>query len=134
MEKLPEIITLRRELIKSYQELLQPAVGYLLPSYLEQEVPDSISIQTLMITLDQDVDRDRVMMTMLEAGIEVRPGSVSSHLLAAFADYSDGDDDCPIATRLHQNGLALPLHPGLSLSDIEHVVSHLKTAISVSRC
>ncbi|UCC43550.1 MAG: DegT/DnrJ/EryC1/StrS aminotransferase family protein [Candidatus Zixiibacteriota bacterium] len=133
MDKLDEILRKRQALVGVYLEMLQHDRGYTLPSYLSwtETTPHlKTSVQTLMLTLDSDLDRDAIVSRMGESDIEAGMGSVAAHLLPAFSGDSDEEDPCPVATVLHRQGLALPLHPGMSDDDVARTVEVLHDAVN----
>ncbi len=54
-------------------------------------------------------------------GIEAGPGSVAGHLSKHFQPQPA----LSVSEDLHQSGLALPLHAGLSLDAVNHTVKSL---------
>jgi perosamine synthetase len=84
------------------------------------------------IEVDGDVlglDRDRLAIKLMEAGIETRPVFPPLHLQPAYGSGPSGTH--PVAERFAERGLSLPTSNGLSVVDadrvcvaIENIVSH----------
>lgn len=132
LQKLTEIKELRNRLIRKYAELLPHISGLTLPDYLptrDWSDRHDVSLQTLMVCLDGALDREAVILLLAQAGIQAGIGSVAAHNLAAFRDGSAELMACPVADRLARSGLALPLHAGMSLDDVNTVCDALATAI-----
>jgi len=133
MDKLTEIHQKRAALLRTYVDLLGHQCGFSLPSYLTGDndlFGNTVSLQTLMILLDLRINRDRVMAYMADREIEAKPGSVAGHLLAADRQETpDSGDPCPVSTQLHRQGLALPLHPGMTQQDVQRCVETLMEAV-----
>jgi dTDP-4-amino-4,6-dideoxygalactose transaminase len=114
--KFATILEKRRALVLEYFNRLKHHSGFRLPA----DNPEH-TWQTLMLLLDNDVDRATLIQHLAQDGIETGPGSVAAHLGAQFAcDYS-----LPMSEKLHRRGLALPLHAGLNVSQISSIVNSL---------
>jgi dTDP-4-amino-4,6-dideoxygalactose transaminase len=77
-------------------------------------------------------NRDEVQARLKEAGI---PSNVyyprPMHLQPAYLQYGDGEGSMPVAERLSEIVLSLPMHPYLSDDEIERVCAAVKSAVSV---
>ena len=106
LAKFPEILAIRRELATRYIEQLA--------DQRELELPQSHhehTWQTLMVVLDDSLDRGQIVDRLAAEGIEVGPGSVAGHCAAFYrAELGYRPDDLPCSARLNRAGLALPLH------------------------
>lgn len=82
------------------------------------------------IRLGSRDERDAVQAALKEAGI---PAMVyypkPMHLQTAFAVLS-GADACPVATRLCEKVLSLPMHPYITLAEIQQVGSAVRLAVA----
>lgn len=136
MDKLPEIRQARARLLSAYVELLKDQDGIVLPDYLlggRSSVHQSI-LQTLMIILDSTLDRRQVIEHMAAQGVEAKPGSVATHLLPVHRLTANRyGESCPTASTLHHCGLALPLHPAMTVAEVEYCVRALRRAIADGR-
>ncbi len=122
LEKFPQIIKKRKEIAQYYLENLEGSPDFQLPAAFAEH-----SWQTFMIVLDNNLDRSRIVDTLSEEGIEAGVGSIAAHCLKFYRErFGYRPDDLPISFRLHEKGMALPLHKELSLSDCQQVCDALK--------
>ncbi len=131
LRRLPTLLALHRERAERYRARLG-AAG--LP--LQADTPERVW-QTLSVILPDRVDRQQLRAELLAAGIETQIASYGLHRLAAYKDapvftpggaasaQSTGASVLPVTERLHQKGLALPLHSELSLADVDRVCDAL---------
>jgi dTDP-4-amino-4,6-dideoxygalactose transaminase len=89
--------------------------------------------QALTLLLPAGTDRPALRQALLERGIETQIASYGLHRLAAWRDAPiftapgapDGSAALPVADRLHDRGLALPLHSELVDAEVERVCAEL---------
>lgn len=131
MDRLDEILSGRRELAALYAELLAGFPGATAPATPEGRTH---TYQSYVVTLDEDLDRDRVIDGMRARGVEVTLGTYGMHLQPYFRDRFGIDDaQLPNATRAHRSGLTIPLYAGLRREDLERVVGALAECIEEQR-
>ncbi|MCS6913382.1 MAG: DegT/DnrJ/EryC1/StrS family aminotransferase [Myxococcales bacterium] len=121
LRRLPQILAVHAELALRYRERLAGQVG------LQADAPGRVW-QTLAVVLPPGTDRAALRRALSEEGIETQIASYGLHRLAAFAgapllreDGTVGPGVPPVADALHDRGLALPLHAGLRLADVDRV-------------
>ena len=123
LRRLPTLLALHRERAERYRARLG-AAGL----QLQADTPGRVW-QTLAVVLPDGVDRPQLRAELLAAGIETQIASYGLHRLAAYKDAPvfspDGSGALPVTERLHQKGLALPLHGELSLADVDRVCEAL---------
>ncbi|CAN5776714.1 DegT/DnrJ/EryC1/StrS family aminotransferase [soil metagenome] len=123
--RLDEQISKRQERARWYSEALGGEEGVSTPF-----VPDNVgwNVQTYAVRLDRydREGRDRVMQSMLTAGISTRPGVMTAHREPA---YADNDVALPISESASDCSLVLPMYSELTQASIERVVSALLRAI-----
>jgi dTDP-4-amino-4,6-dideoxygalactose transaminase len=123
LRRLPELLALHRERAERYRARLQPA-----GLDLQADSPERVW-QTLAVVLPDGVDRPTLRSELSAGGIETQIASYSVQRLAAFADAPvfapGGDASLAGASRLHRQGLALPLHSELSLAQVDRVCDAL---------
>ena len=127
LSKLKSILSKRKYIIETYLEILDGQDGITLPEYLSNSGHSAIAIQTLMVLLDKDIDRDKIITRMAEFKIETNSGAPAAHQLPIFAKTSD---TCPVASELHKQGLALPLHAAMTKEEARKVAETLIDLIS----
>ena len=89
--------------------------------------------QSYVVLLDATVDRDAVIARLAADGIETTLGTYALHAQPFFArtwGYRAGE--IPNSFRAFSSSLALPLHGGITPSQVEEVVESLKAAVSTS--
>jgi UDP-4-amino-4,6-dideoxy-N-acetyl-beta-L-altrosamine transaminase len=75
-------------------------------------------------------DRRRVFDGLRTAGVGVQVHYVPLHRQPVYADLGFGPADLPEAERAYQELISLPLHPGLTESDQDHVIDALTTLVA----
>ena len=130
LSKLKTILSKRKYIIETYLEILDGQDGITLPEYLsnsEHSKDSETAIQTLMVLLDKEIDRDNIISGMAESRIETNIGSPAAHQLPLFARPSD---TCPAATVLQKQGLALPLYATMTKVEARKVAETLMDLIN----
>jgi dTDP-4-amino-4,6-dideoxygalactose transaminase len=128
MERLDEIIRARRYNAAMLTSLLEANPAVSTPS-----VPAGRGHvwHQYTVLLEPGIDRDRVATSMSAAGIDTGvyyPGLVWDH--SAYRDHPNVHrDNTPVARDYTSRCLSLPVHPGLSTSDIERVAECLDRAL-----
>jgi perosamine synthetase len=128
MAKLSGIIEKRRELAASYHEQLKGNVRLLLP----EAPPHARHVyQTYHLLLDGTCDRDAVVATLREQGIESNYGAYAVHAQSYYRrKYGLDDHRFPESMRAYRQGLALPLHTGLTQAELEFVCRKVNEIVS----
>jgi perosamine synthetase len=129
LEKLDEILQLRSAAAARYGELLRGVDG------VEVLAPDDEDHQrswfVYVVELAAEVDRDRVIDELGQAGVASRPYLPCIHLQRYMRDrYGFGEGLCPIAEDASRRTLALPFFARLEADDQEYVVEALRVAIA----
>jgi perosamine synthetase len=131
MQRLDAIIDARRRNAGMLTSLLKGN-----PAVMTPHVPDGRGHvwHQYTVLLEPGVDRDSVAAAMSSAGIDTGvyyPGLVWEH--SAYRDHPNvRRDDTPVARDATTRCLSLPVHPGLSTSDIERVAGRLGRALEAS--
>ncbi len=126
LEKFPNILKKRRELASLYLEKLADCPGISLPAARPEH-----TWQTFMVVLDEDHDRGQVIDKMAADGVGAAPGSIAGHCMAVYRErFGYKSKDLPQSAKLHHQGLALPLHSFMSVSDLEECASLLSRLLA----
>jgi perosamine synthetase len=126
LERLPDLVSLRRTLAARYAELLGNIEGLSLP--LEPDWARS-NWQSYCVRLPGRLDQRTVMQALLDQGIATRRGIMCSHREAPYADDARRHD-------LHHSELAqdhsilLPIYAQMSEADQARVASALKAELA----
>jgi len=89
--------------------------------------PILIDEKTCGVKRDEFIDR----MTCLNIGVGVHYLSLTEHPFYQ-EQYSWGNEDCPVAAKIGQQTVSIPLSPGLSEEDISDVVSAIEMSLGRS--
>jgi dTDP-4-amino-4,6-dideoxygalactose transaminase len=122
---LPELAPKRKALAARYCQNLQDVPHCSLLHCHEQDdiVPH---IFALRILTQQPALRDSLRQALAAAGIESGIHYKPCHLLARFGK---GTPALPVTEMLYSQLISLPLHPNLSLEDVDQVCTILKTVL-----
>jgi dTDP-4-amino-4,6-dideoxygalactose transaminase len=120
-----ELAPARIQLARRYSELLEdlPQVRCL-PLTYGDIVPHIFPI------LISNGYRNHVREQLLQAGVECGIHYKPNHLLSF---YGGGEVSLPIAERIYTELLTLPLHPDLTLEDVEYIVGSVRAALGSQR-
>lgn len=121
MSRFKDELISRKELASRYQERLSGCSWVTLPEYSLYH-----SWQSFMILVG-DMSRDQLKARLLERGIESNLGAQALNCLTYYREkYRVGEQSCPVATRLYQQGLVLPLYGKLNIEQIDVICDQLK--------
>ena len=127
LRKLSSLISIRRSLAATYTQLLRDVPG-ITPPHLPEW--GGHVYQSYVTTLEPNIDRDRIIRSLADDGIETTLGTYALHAepyFQAALDHVPGD--MPNAWRAYRSTLTLPLYPQMALDDQERVVSSLRGAM-----
>ncbi|MDD6087921.1 MAG: DegT/DnrJ/EryC1/StrS family aminotransferase [Desulfovibrionaceae bacterium] len=117
-----EFAPARRELAQRYREKLRRVAGIA----LLEENSDTYVVPHIFPVRILDGKREFASQLLEQKGIQVGRHYKPNHLLTLFGG---GRESLPIAEKLYSELLTLPLHPALTLSDIDEVCSVLIQSI-----
>lgn len=130
LRRLDQIISDRQRTARVYIERLQGVEGVRLP----RPGPGEIwSFQSLVVMLDDAIDRNAVVRLMAEAGIETTLGTYAMHAHPAFARFGYEPGQLPNSWRAQNQSLTLPLLPSMDPADVDRVVDALGAATGQAR-
>ena len=122
MERFGDELACRRKLAEVYRRELRNTPGLGLP-----DIPEGHSLQSFMVVLAASMSRKEIMDGLLESGIQTNLGAQALNDLTYFRNqYGLDENSCPVATRLYQLGLALPLYGALMTEEIVRICSRLR--------
>jgi len=123
LSKFESILQTRRELARQYLDGLEGCPKLRLPPNVLEH-----TWQTLMVVLEETIDRTALIQQLAKQGIESGPGSVAGHKAAHFQPQPS----LPVSILLHERGLALPLHAGLQQKQVAFVIERLRGLLESS--
>lgn len=124
MEKLQGLVDTRIELAKWYGQRLRGLKGIELPAK-----PDGLRhvYQSYVVQCGNDVDRDKLMADLRAERVETGFGGYALHMTTFYRDkYGLGSAQFPVAKRLSEKALALPLYPGMGEAAVDQVCSAIE--------
>lgn len=120
LRKLDEWTQARRNLALTYNEQLAAVVTVPVEGPREHCV-----YQTYMIKAER---RDKLMDYLISRGIDVKVHyPIPLHMQRAASDLGYSENDFPMAVKASKEILSLPLYPGLSSAQQEHVISSIRS-------
>ena len=126
--RFPEELSKRKKLATIYQELLCDSNGLHLPQNSQGH-----SWQSYMVTLDKQIDRNSIIRSLLNRGIETNLGAQALHQMTFYKNkYCYGADEFKTAAALYKNGLVLPLYGKLQPDEITFISQTLKEVLNES--
>jgi len=126
VNRLDEIISRRRQIARCYNDRLKKCSTLTLPT----ENPGSIhTYQSYVCLLQKDctLTGNDIIAKLAAKSIESRPGAHAIHTLPYYkTKYGLDSHSLKNSTYASEKSFALPIHQGLSDSDVEEVVTALK--------
>jgi len=114
-------ITKHRKLSKMYTDGLKGVEHISTPDCVCEEHPYSLYIIKI------DKNRDSFANELLDSGIQTALHYIPLHLLSYYkTKYSLRVNDFPVALRVYQQVLSLPIYPSMSDKEINFVIKKLK--------
>lgn len=125
LQRLGEFIQVRRDQVKTYHDAFS---GY--PDVMPQSLPSyALSSHHLFIVKVPAAQHSHVFSALRHDGIGVNLHYIPIHLQPYYQALGFKKGDFPQAEGYYQQAISLPLFPGLSLNNQEHVVSSLLRAL-----
>ena len=129
LEKLNEILSLRRAAAERYTSMLANVQGLTTP--LPDDADHVRSWFVYVVELDEGTDRERVIAELERQGIGTARYLPTIHLQPYMRErYGFGEGLCPVAEGVARRTLALPFHTAIDARDQERVVEVLAGALA----
>lgn len=125
MQRLPEFLDRRQQLLRRYRELL---AGF--PLTLPAADADADSAWHLFVVRVAAAQRRRIFESMRAAGIGVNVHYIPVHLQPDYQKLGFAAGQFPVAERYYEEALTLPLHAALRDDEQDQVVAALAQALS----
>ncbi len=128
MRRLDDFLAARRRVASWYDEGLAGWEALRVPVTPEGRTH---TYQSYVVLLEPSVDRDATIAALAADGVESTIGTYALHAEPFFGSaYGHRAGDRPNSWRAYRSGLALPLHGGLTESDVGFVVDRLGAALA----
>ena len=125
MERLSSILARKREISRMYRDALRSSgVEF-------QAVPANVEMSEWLVTLllPRGSNRDAIMATLAEQGIDTRPVFYCAHQMPMYLT----DKSFPVAEDISARGISLPSYPALTNEQVEQIAAALQDALAGSR-
>jgi perosamine synthetase len=124
LERIEWFIERRREVAGWYDAALQS-----LPVTRPVEASWARNVYWLYsICLPQEIDRDLLMVQLMEEGIETRPFFHPMHQMPPYFD-GDGDIEMPVSTELGARGISLPSSASLAKDEVALIAHSIEACL-----
>ena len=128
LRRLDDFLAARRRVAGWYDGRLRDATGLRIPITPRGRTH---TYQSYVVLLDERTDRDGVIAALAADGIETTLGTYALHAEPFFATaYGHRPGDRAVSWRAYRSTLALPLHAGVTESDVDVVTDRLLAAIA----
>jgi len=130
LERLEEILDLRKRVAGMYNERLSQLPGLEIP-YISPKV-NKISWFVYVVRLERGIDRDRVMSYLQENGVQCRPYFPPIHLQPFYVEmFGCREGDFPITESIARRTIALPFFNRLSEEQVDYVCKVMEDALKI---
>lgn len=122
----------RNRIAQCYDALLQPLAAHgILPIENHCDSGHVYHLYVVRVTEDSPIERPRLQSALAELGIQTGIHyPIPCHLQPAFHHLGYAAGDFPHAETLSQDILSLPMYPGLTDEQVEHVVAAMQSLIA----
>lgn len=134
LRKLERFIEVRTDLARRYNRAFADLEEVELPPD-RTGVRHSWHLYMLRLNLDRiEIDRQEFMLALRQRGIGSSVHFIPIPLHPFFAEYaSRPENQCPRALDLFPRLVSLPLYPGMTNEQVDHVISSVKDILSAAR-
>jgi len=119
LKKYPKVLEKKRKLVNLYNKLLENNKFITTP--IEQKYNYHV-YQTYAIVLDKKIDRNKLVVSLRDDGIQTQIGTYASHIQPVY----NSKDICPNSLFLYNQSLALPLYYELKEEEVAYVIDKLE--------
>jgi dTDP-4-amino-4,6-dideoxygalactose transaminase len=125
LDRLPDLLAVRRRIAARYAELLKDFELVTLPAAL----PDREHVwQAYILTLDPSVNRSDAAFALRDRGVQCNFGTYASHVQPLYSSSSK----CPVSADVFARHLAIPMHANLTDAQIETVASAVREVVTAA--
>jgi dTDP-4-amino-4,6-dideoxygalactose transaminase len=123
LRRMPDLLAARSNAAAGYAERLGGIDGIRLPVVLDDRTHPW---QSYLVTTDETVNRDAVVMALRERGVGSNFGTYASHVQPVYG----AREACPVSARLFTSQFALPMHANLVEDDLDYVAQQLREVLA----
>ena len=125
LSRFSEMSVKRQQLATHYQNVLKDSASIKTIEMDYREVVPHIFVVLLDETIDRELARTKLLEEKIETGVHYYP----NHRHSFFEDKSE----FPVTDSIEKRIMTLPLHPDLTLGDVNYVVKNLVRVVSEVR-
>ena len=103
--------------------------------FVELNVQHSHHLYVIQLELEKlTIDRNRFIQELNQAGIGTSVHYTPLHLHPYYREtFSYSQDDLPVASRVYERIISLPIYPGMSNADVEYVCDTVERIVEGNR-
>ena len=132
LEKLDSFIKRRNEIAKKYSEAFKDMSEINLP-VTQDNVLNAFHLFAITLNLDKlSVDRDKIREALRAENIHTQIHFTPIHQ-HPYYDNLGTDNDFPVATKIYNTMLSIPMFPKMTDQDVEDVINAIKKVIAYYR-
>ncbi len=124
------ILSMRKEIFDRYLEFFRGKDWTITPEDIWKNGTPSYHLYPLRLKDFKESQRDQVVDQLTENGIASNVHFIPLPRLSLFKEMGFSIADYPMADKLYQSMISLPIYPGLTGEDQEYVLEHIETAVS----
>ena len=128
LERYPQLLNRRRELIEQYNKLLEH-LGVELVEHYSEKSQSSGHLYMIRVPGISQEQRNEIIAKMAERGVATNVHYKPLPLLTAYKNLGFDIKDYPNAYAQFKNEITLPLHTKLNGEDAEYIVENLKEVL-----
>jgi perosamine synthetase len=128
LERLDEMLSARARVAERYREALAGIDGLELPC-LDRD-GDVRGWFVFVVQLPRGVERDRIIRSLVEQGVQSKPYLPAIHLMSFYRErFGHREGEFPVCEDVAARSLALPFFPEMSETQVARVAEALRTVL-----
>lgn len=129
LDRLPGILAHRRAMAVGYDVRLRDLGWIQAPGGSTEDGGHTFQSYVIRVCKDAPLPRNAIMDLLTGRNIQSRPGTLAVHCIPYYAQrYGLRPEQFPVAHAAQQNTITLPIFPGMTESDLDFVVTTLRSA------
>jgi len=134
LARLPEFLAKRRALVDRYFERFATHPGCVLPPRPDGDDGQSWNMFSVLLPLERlNLSRKAFRDALEERGIGTGVSYEALHLSTLGRRFGYQDGDFPVTERIARETVTLPLHPALTVADVDRVCAAVAEIITAAR-
>ncbi len=126
LRKLNSLNARRIEVAKKYTEGLQGIKGLRLP-FVSPDVKHVFHVYTVLVEPEFSMNKEDLMWALYtQKQIKVWSHYVPIHLSTAYRNLGHREGECPVAEKMFQKYVSIPIHPRMTEEAIRYVVESIR--------